>query len=530
MWKEWSQGDLAMQPDYNLLMSDAGTGAPKDLGKNTQAGTSIYAAASDHVHPLPPNLPDQPVNSGSSPLFQGLTIGDILYFNAGGGEDYGSLGATLQLPQCYVGSTDPYKRRDAIIRDEQSLYLGSSDGNSWREILIAEGGALSESHFPSYMILSGAVNASSLTTSYTVVGSTTTPMLNLSGTWETSGSPKAIYLNILDTASGAGSLLLDFGISSRTQYALSKSRQFWLYNNSPVTQNTSNYERGFFRWNANVLEIGAEALGTGTQRQLSFPLGTVTASTPLSITQTWNNALTTFSAWRVNVTDTASTASSLLADLQVGGTSRFSVNKNGDIAFSTGTTTGGLLAVDASGPIRLGPSLGGNGVWLKDSSNAVLAAFGVNGTYVVRGDFSIGQVGWNGGTVDLTLARDAAYTLGLRNGTNAQATNIYSTYTSSTVFERLKIAATATRNRIISESTGGTVRPLEMSFHPSASDPTSSDISAGTFGVWKNTTNGSLKIWVNDSGTMKSVTLDANRGGGDYASVGVAAGLAIALK
>jgi len=36
---------------------------------------------------------------------------------------------------------------------------------------------------------------------------------------------------------------------------------------------TSNYERGFFRWNTNVLEIGAEAAGTGTIRGLKFSGG-----------------------------------------------------------------------------------------------------------------------------------------------------------------------------------------------------------------------------------------------------------------
>lgn len=34
--------------------------------------------------------------------------------------------------------------------------------------------------------------------------------------------------------------------------------------------NASNYERGFMRWNANVLEIGSEALGTGSPRNLKL--------------------------------------------------------------------------------------------------------------------------------------------------------------------------------------------------------------------------------------------------------------------
>ena len=45
------------------------------------------------------------------------------------------------------------------------------------------------------------------------------------------------------------------------------AQTFRLYN---TYTDASNYERGFFRWSSNVLEIGAEAAGTGTQRTISF--------------------------------------------------------------------------------------------------------------------------------------------------------------------------------------------------------------------------------------------------------------------
>jgi len=41
------------------------------------------------------------------------------------------------------------------------------------------------------------------------------------------------------------------------------AQTFRIYN---TFTDASNYERGFFRWNTNVLEIGAEAAGTGTNR------------------------------------------------------------------------------------------------------------------------------------------------------------------------------------------------------------------------------------------------------------------------
>lgn len=49
-------------------------------------------------------------------------------------------------------------------------------------------------------------------------------------------------------------------------------------------------------------------------------LGTITADRQaFSATATWNNGAVTFTARKVNVTDTASAAGSLLDDLQVGG-------------------------------------------------------------------------------------------------------------------------------------------------------------------------------------------------------------------
>ena len=63
----------------------------------------------------------------------------------------------------------------------------------------------------------------------------------------------------------------------------------------------------------------------------TLAVGTVVASTPLSITAQWNNAGVTFNQFLINVTDAASGATSTLADLQLGGVSQFSVRKDGAI-------------------------------------------------------------------------------------------------------------------------------------------------------------------------------------------------------
>jgi hypothetical protein len=72
------------------------------------------------------------------------------------------------------------------------------------------------------------------------------------------------------------------------------------------------------------------------QRQVSTPV--------LDLTQTWNQVTTTFTGLKVNVTDTNSASGSLLLDLQVGGTSKFSVNKSGNLV-AAGTFTAGATTV-----------------------------------------------------------------------------------------------------------------------------------------------------------------------------------------
>jgi hypothetical protein len=81
-----------------------------------------------------------------------------------------------------------------------------------------------------------------------------------------------------------------------------------------------------------------------TTRSLTLTGATVTTSAPLfDVTQTWNAGATTFTAIKMNVTDTASASASLLLDLQVGGTSQFSVSKSGQAIAADGTAAAPAL-------------------------------------------------------------------------------------------------------------------------------------------------------------------------------------------
>jgi hypothetical protein len=73
-------------------------------------------------------------------------------------------------------------------------------------------------NFTAGQSITAAENTSALTASYSVTGANTTPLLNLSGTWNTTGIARGILLNITDTASNAASQLLTLLTASTTRF------------------------------------------------------------------------------------------------------------------------------------------------------------------------------------------------------------------------------------------------------------------------------------------------------------------------
>jgi hypothetical protein len=163
------------------------------------------------------------------------------------------------------------------------------------------------------------------------------------------------------------------------------AQTFRVYN---TFTSATNFERAKIAWASNVLQIGTEkGAGGGTARALelqtdgttrltiatdgaatfstSVSTPTVTASSTAANTSaiastgysltgssavslvdlagTWNTTGTP-TALKLNITDTASDAASLLMDLQVGGTSKAKIDKDGDV-----TTTGSVTTAAPAG-------------------------------------------------------------------------------------------------------------------------------------------------------------------------------------
>lgn len=82
--------------------------------------------------------------------------------------------------------------------------------------------------------------------------------------------------------------------------------------------------------------------------QNTFAAGTITASKPLTITQTWNSVGVDFIAQQISVTATAKGGSSKIVDWAVDGSSKFIFYYNGNATYSGSLNLGGTLLKSSS--------------------------------------------------------------------------------------------------------------------------------------------------------------------------------------
>lgn len=162
------------------------------------------------------------------------------------------------------------------------------------------------------------------------------------------------------------------------------------------------------------------APGAGTNGRILTPVGwtdtlafgTLTASDPVVITQTWNNGAVVFAGLEMTITQTAANSSSYFVRFRggaAGATDRYSVQIDG-------TTT------QAGGANWLGGACGlssGAGFFLNDSAARI-------------------QLGSSAGSPN--LYRESTGALGLRNGTSRMDAQIYDTFASTTDYHRISIA------------------------------------------------------------------------------------------
>lgn len=162
-------------------------------------------------------------------------------------------------------------------------------------------------------------------------------------------------LTLLNTLSAQ-----DVSVFSTVQ---SNSATNWNYQGTDLKALSANWQSTYTSLSTyaplTTLASVSSTLNSNFSNYALLSLGTLTANTPQTYTQTWSNSAVTFTGWKYNVTDTASNASSLLADFQVNGVSKFSVTKGSVIRaidFLGGASTFSGMG-DAIGGISTGRAL-----------------------------------------------------------------------------------------------------------------------------------------------------------------------------
>lgn len=175
--------------------------------------------------------------------------------------------------------------------------------------------------------------------------------------------------------------------------------------------------------------------------QQTFAAGTLAASKPLTITQTYNGGSgVTHNAFDISVTNTSSNSASTITDWKVGGTRMFAVMLDGLIRSAVGVhSTGSNLdfacsSFAATGQFRL---------------NSLGVSQRVDGQY--------GFTAGNPGTNDTYWQRDAAGIMGLRGASAGAAGLSMQTYGASP-----PSAPAAGLARIYADTSGGKIRLMAL--------------------------------------------------------------------
>jgi hypothetical protein len=219
--------------------------------------------------------------------------------------------------------------------------------------------------------------------------------------------------------------------------------QTWNAAQAVFTGSTSGTTLTVTAMTSGTIEVGMElvsggevrtitALGTGTGGTGTY---TINANSFLG-SRTWTTTRVMTCA-TVNVTNTASASISRLIDLQVGGTSQFFITRTGQLNLAAGSVTDPTIKFPSS---NLGIySNGADDLSFTNGTARQIRYFSSNWGFT-----SDMALYWGSSTsaptgADVILRRDAAGVLAQYNGTNSQEQRLYSTFTSSTNYQRMTI-------------------------------------------------------------------------------------------
>lgn len=504
-------GTLATQSatitDYLTIASAASTYQPLDSDLTSIAALSTTAFGRGLL-----------TESSATTARTTLGLGSSAVLNAGSANGVATLGTdskltAAQIPDIslisYLGSVASQAAMLALSGQQGDWCVRSDLSTTWvitgsDPTLLANWTQLSYPSVPVQSVFGRTGNVVGVSTDYSSVGITntaigasnpstgafttlsttdriTTPSILLSGNfsataWTTNGVGLSHTARTLTDTSSTGTVATAYtNVLGGNTIAASNATTFTdyasLFLGSPSAGSNVTITNPFSLICQGAVRIGGQlsliqgTANTSVLTSTGYSLTGSNAQSLMDLSGTWNTTGTP-TALKLNVTDTASNAASLLMDLQVGGSSRVTIDKNGRIRnITTGSslvnaTDGGFF--DSAG--QSGWSVAANRVRLVHFVTSYKALFGTGGMVLV----SNYAFGWSSSTTspessDLILVRDAAQTLAQRNGTSAQAFRVYNTYTDANNYERAKIAWESNVLRIGTEKAGtGSARALEL--------------------------------------------------------------------
>jgi hypothetical protein len=283
-----------------------------------------------------------------------------------------------------------------------------------------------------------------------------TPIYNIEDTWNNESAVfDAIKINVTDTASDPLSKLLDLKVGGISQFKVDKAGNVTASGTIAGLDQVDNVA-DLDKPVSTLQQAAIDAAGGGAFDADADTL--ITPSTPIVLDQaTGDEAALTLdyttnkatsgddTGLLINQTDTNSPGASKLVDLQVGGTSKFSVD-----------TTGAVVASSIN-----------TGVGNYDGSVSSYKFSQLNGNFSFKDYLKVkrgNSFGWTDNinlALDAYLTSDAANTISQRNGVNAQEFRLYNTDDDAGNTEYLSAAWSANDVTLTVDSEGsGINRPL----------------------------------------------------------------------
>lgn len=351
MWSNASTLAITAAGTSGQVLVSGGAATPvwtnlSGIGVTSITGTANQVIASASTGAVTLSLP-QSIATTSTVQFGTIGVGTgspdgLVTIQAASGNNLlsfknssGTSKAYLGIPNATDGIITGTVSGDLALRSNGGSILLSTDSGASAQLKLDSAGG---------SVFSGSVTATKITLTQ---GTITSGILGIdaSVTWNSGGTTFGVWkLNVTDTASGSGSLLVDLGVGGTTLVKIAKSGIISSTGVNPMADLTYNLGGGSFRW-AQIR--GGEMSLTGNTHiaNTSFLFDTAV---------TWNASGVIMTAWRFNLTDTASTNSSLFLDFQVSSTSKLQIGKDGTLGVGTARQGNAWISVAANTTARGG--------------------------------------------------------------------------------------------------------------------------------------------------------------------------------